>query len=118
MNIDAARSWQAGAGISPELLAAFGEPGFESVSVTQDELVTVRMDTRYQVVEVTLHGGKDAGDGGRAEQSGRLETAIKDAVNAALRQVMERNAAHLAGVLAHGPPTRLPARMEPPATAP
>jgi DNA-binding protein YbaB len=90
---------------SPELLAAFREPGFEPVSVTIADLVSLTMDARYQVVEVSLHrrdieGGTEAG---RGDAAGLLEVALREAFNEALRQVMERNAAHLSSLLAHGP---------------
>jgi DNA-binding protein YbaB len=97
--------------ISPELLAQFGESDFEPVSVTIADLVTVRMDARYQVVEVTLHRSGDGGGGG-AERDSQLETALREAFNEALRQVMGRNAARLSALMAQG------SSEKPPASAP
>lgn len=88
--------------VSPELLAAFREPGFEPVTVTIADLVTLRMDARYQVVEVALHRRNDESDqsGGCAERDGQVETALREAFNEALRQVMKRNAVRLSALMA------------------
>ena len=90
---------------SPELLAAFREPGFEPVSVTIADLVSVTMDARYQVVEVSLHRHdiERETEAGRDDAVGPLQAALREAFNEALRQVMERNAAHLSSLLARGP---------------
>jgi hypothetical protein len=61
------------ASISPELLAAFREPGFEPLTVTIAGLVTVRMDARYQVVEMLLHH--------RNAESAQVQVALKEAFN-------------------------------------
>lgn len=110
MTEDAAKSRPAAANVSPELLAAFSEPGFEPVSVTIADLVTVRMDARYQVVEVALHRRNDeSGQSGSAERNGQLEAALREAFNEAVRQVMERNAAHLSALMAQGSSAKPPA---------
>ena len=104
MTDDVTTSRHTTANVSPELLATFGEPGFEPVAVTIADLVTVRMDARYQVVEVSLHHynvGSDQG-GGKAEGGGQVEAALREAFNEAVRQVMERNAARLSALLAQG----------------
>jgi hypothetical protein len=95
MTDDAAMRRPAAASVSPEqLLAVFREPRFEPVTVTIADLVTVRMDARYQVVEVALHGPSD--------ESGQVEAALREAFNEAVRQVMERNAARLSTLMAKG----------------
>ena len=40
--------------LSPELLAAFAEPAFDPVAVEVGDLVTLRMDGNYRVLEVAL----------------------------------------------------------------
>jgi DNA-binding protein YbaB len=114
MTDDAAMSRPAAANVSPELLAAFSEPGFEPVTVTIADLVTVRMDARYQVVEVALHrrNDKSGQSGGSAERNGQIEAALREAFNEAVRQVMERNAARLSALMAQG------SSGNPPASAP
>ena len=73
--------------MTPELLALFAEPGFEPVTVTIAGLVTVRMDARFQVLEVSLQG--------RDVEPRRVEAALREAFNEALRQVTQRNATRL-----------------------
>ena len=102
------------ANVTPELLAAFRETGFEPVTVTIADLVTVRMDAQYQVVEVALHRPNDESGqcGDKAKSSGQVEVALREAFNEAVRQVMERNAARLSELMAQG------SSEKPPASAP
>lgn len=112
MSDDATTNKPTAAKVSPELLATFAEPGFEPVTVTVADLVTVRMDARYQVVEVALHGNVESGEGGGPTEAGsQVEAALRDAFNQALRQVMEHNAARLSTLLAQD------SSEEPPASA-
>jgi DNA-binding protein YbaB len=60
------------------------------------DLVTVRMDGNYRVLEVALRRGHPA-DGPSTQQ---LATALVEAFNEAVRQVMERNAERLAALMA------------------
>jgi DNA-binding protein YbaB len=113
MSDDVTTNKPTAAKVSPELLATFAEPGFEPVTVTVADLVTVRMDARYQVVEVSLHGSAESGEGGDPTEAGsQVEAALKEAFNQAVRQVMERNAARLSALMAQG------SSEEPPASAP
>lgn len=80
--------------ISPELLAAFAEPGFEPVTFTIADLVTIRMDAQYEVIEVKLQGKHSA------QAPDQLEIALKEAFNHALRRVSERNADRLSELMA------------------
>jgi DNA-binding protein YbaB len=82
--------------LSPELLAAFAEPAFDPVAVEVGELVTLRMDGNYRVLEVALRRDHPA-DGPSTQ---RLEIALVEAFNEAVRQVMERNAERLAALMA------------------
>jgi DNA-binding protein YbaB len=70
----------------------FAEPGFEPVTVTIADLVTVRMDARFEVVEVSLPG--------RDVEPRQVEAALREAFNVALRQVTQRNAARLSELTA------------------
>jgi hypothetical protein len=89
-------------------LASFGEATFEPVTVSIADLVTVRMDAQYQVVDVVLHdreGGDPAHVGG--DDRPQLAIALREAFNEASRLVMERNAACLSDLL-HKPPSEPP----------
>ena len=109
MTDDAATSRPRPASTSPELLAAFQESGFEPVTVTIADLVTVHMDARYQVLEVALRRlDKASSEGGGLVDESQVEAALREAFNEALRQVMEHNAAHLTALL-QGPKMRPPA---------
>lgn len=97
--------------IAPELLAAFGEPDFEPVTVTIADMVTVCMDARYQVVDVSLHhrGTGSHQRGGGSDDEGQVERALREAFNEALRQVMQRNAVRLAALIGQDAPRKPPA---------
>jgi hypothetical protein len=94
------------ANITPELLAMFSEPGFDPVAVTIGGLATVRMDARYQVVEVLLHRPNAGED---QAEAGQLELALKEAFNEASRRVMELNAARLSALMAQSSSEKPPA---------
>ena len=93
------------ANITPELLAMFSEPGFDPVVVTIGGLATVRMDARYQVVEVLLHRPNEEDQA----EGGSLELALKEAFNEASRRVMELNAARLSALMAQSSSEKPPA---------
>jgi hypothetical protein len=78
--------------LSPELLTTFAEPGFDPVSVTIADLVTVRMDAHFHVVEVSVKN--------RGAENAQIEAALREAFNEALRQVTQRNAERLSELMA------------------
>jgi DNA-binding protein YbaB len=77
--------------VSPEVLAMFAESGFDPISVAVAGLATVRMDARFQVVEVSLED--------RAAERKQVEVALREAFNEALRQVARRNSARLSELM-------------------
>ena len=77
--------------VSPEVLAMFAETGFEPVSVTIAGLVTIRMDARFQVVEVSVQD--------RGAERKQVEVALREAFNEALRQVAQRNSDRLSELM-------------------
>jgi len=89
MNDDTCNPRLAAASIPPARLAEFGRVDFDPVTVEADGLAGVCMDARFQVLEVLLPG-LDAG-----HEPGRVATALKDAFNEAMQQVMQRHAARL-----------------------
>jgi DNA-binding protein YbaB len=82
-----------------KMLNFFAQDAFPPVEATADDLVSVRMTSRFELTEVRIWQVV-----GRAPEMALVEQAIRKAVNAAIRDVGNRNARRL-NEYAEDPPT-------------
>ena len=73
-----------------KVLEFFAQEAFPPVEANADDLVTVKMTSRFELTEVRIWQ-----DAGCALETAMVEQAILKAVNAAMRDVAERNGQRL-----------------------
>ena len=73
-----------------KVLEFFAEHAFPPIETTASGLVSVRMTSRFELTEVRIHREASHASGMEA-----IENAMREAVNAAIREVAERNAQRL-----------------------
>jgi DNA-binding protein YbaB len=73
-----------------KVLSFFAEDAFPPMEANGDGLVTVKMTSRFELIEVRI-----AQDTAYPQETAALEQAILKAVNAAIRYVAERNGQRL-----------------------
>jgi len=80
-----------------ELLQLFSRDAFEPVQSGSHDLVSITMNGLFEVTAVQLS------DAARTGTSEKLAQAIKEAINAAVREVARRNAERIAGAAPRTP---------------
>lgn len=78
-----------------DALAFFAEHAFPAVEASADDLVTVKMTSRFEVAHVTI---REASYGSMDCEA--VGHAVRKAVNEAIRKVAEANAKRLSGLAA------------------
>ena len=73
-----------------QLLAMFAQDAFPAVEATADDLVTVKMTSRFEVTHVKIKKTRSHGSDHTA-----IEHAVKTAVNKGIRMVADLNASRL-----------------------